>query len=73
MLGDINKHLLTSDRTIMTGQRNDSTHVDLGEPLILIRVSYRNMGEELLIGVGVGNLTNGHTTKENALLLSNNG
>ena len=37
-------------RELMTDQSLDTTQVQLGEPVSFIEVTYRNMGEELLIG-----------------------
>ena len=42
--------LLTSEWNPTTDQSTDTTKVQLGEPMSFIGVTYRNMGEELLIG-----------------------
>lgn len=44
----MNKHLISSDRTLTTHQRNNPTQVCLFEPKFLLGVTYNCMGEELL-------------------------
>lgn len=41
-------HLLTSYMELTTEQSMETTAVQLGEPASFIRVTYRNMGKELL-------------------------
>ena len=42
--------LLTTDRELLTVQSTNTTKVQLGEPVSFIGVTYRNMGEGLLMG-----------------------
>lgn len=42
--------LLTPDRDTMTDESTDITKVQFGEPVSFVGVTYRNMGESLLIG-----------------------
>lgn len=42
--------LLTPDRDTMTDQSTDITKVQFGEPVSFVGVTYKNMGESLLLG-----------------------
>lgn len=53
-------HLLTPYMELTTEQSMETTAVQLGEPARFIRVTYRNMGEELLTGAEV---THNHIAK----------
>ena len=42
--------LFTPDKEPITDQNTETTKVQLGEPVSFIRVAYRNMGRDFLIG-----------------------
>lgn len=42
---EVNKHLFTPDRAMMTNQRNNSILGELAEPVTLLEVTYRGMGD----------------------------
>lgn len=46
--GDLNKHLLTSDKESMADQSKDTTKIQYDELMSFIGVAYRNMGEGYL-------------------------
>lgn len=47
--GGVNRHLLTPDRELITSQIKDATKIQfktqLGEPMCVIGISYRSIGE----------------------------
>lgn len=48
LLGRYNTGQLISDRELTTDERADATNIQLGEPMSIVEVIYRKMGEGLL-------------------------